>query len=181
MAHACPNLVALDLSPRDTQRADVPRITLEGLIPLAQLCPHLEEICIAFDPELVVSEEVQHRVDQMTFRNSVTCIAPNRGRDCDREGAQQLAQFVMRLFPKLSEIRWAIRDDEDFSDISMDYGANPRYGFLDDEGGMDPDNGPDDEVGFDNESEEGLGGLSNLRDIWYHVGKIINEKSNSHV
>lgn len=62
---------------------------------------------IAVDGHQLVSEEVQRKVNQMTFCNPVTDIRFNRGPLSNREGADGVAQFLMKLFPVLDTVTWS--------------------------------------------------------------------------
>ncbi|KAJ3487372.1 hypothetical protein NLI96_g3587 [Meripilus lineatus] len=79
------------------------KVTLEGLIPLAELCPELTEIRIVLKPCLV-SEQVQRRVDQMTFDNMVKKIFVNPWATYGRETTTGTALFLMKLFPDLVSV-----------------------------------------------------------------------------
>lgn len=193
MANAWPNLEELDLSSREERWVDVPRTTLEGLIPLARMCPRLGKIDIALGPELVVSEELQSQVNQMTFCNSVTGINTTRGPICDRETGERVARFLQRLFPKLRGMDWpgSFSDEEEFRDpISEDeMDTNSSDGFSGDEGSADPDGGLD--VDFVPGNEGGAGVVaadvgvamdlsrpSVMKVIWVHVNDILYENRN---
>ncbi|KAJ3487354.1 hypothetical protein NLI96_g3590 [Meripilus lineatus] len=147
MAHAWPKLEDLDLSATEEDWVDVPRITLEGLIPLAQFCPNLESISIVFCHWLIVSEEVQSQLDQMTFCNSVKWIFCNRGPTGDRKDAEGVATFIRTLFPKLQGVEWS--GDWDYEESGD--------GYTDDERSTESGSNSADQVGLSHLLEVGDG------------------------
>lgn len=125
MAHAWPNLETLDLPWDDKRWLQASKITLEGLIPLAQLCPRLDTVWITLGPHVSVSDELQFRVDQMTFRNSLQTLQLDRGSISDWDSAERVARFLLKLFPHLSGLLW-YQDDDPCEDLEDEMGSSTR-------------------------------------------------------
>lgn len=185
MARAWGCLALLHLPHTDSHWVHEPRITLEGLIPLAQLCPRLRSITIVFSPEVAVSEEVQRRVDQMEFNNSVTYIAVNWGPFCERKAAEGVARFIKKLFPLVREVDYLYREYEERvrgSEDKDEEGTNSGEEVPDDEGSTVPDSGWDDDIEPGDGREDGDVGVgssrpsSSKRGIWSHVNRILREQ-----
>ena len=185
MARAWDCLELFHLPRTDSHWVREPRITLEGLIPLAQFCPCLRSIAIAFSPEVAVSEEVQRRVDQMEFDNSVTYLAVNWGPICDRKDAEGVARFIKKLFPWVREVDYLYREYEERGGESEDGdegGTNSGEEVPDDEGSTVPDSGLDDEMETGDGIEEDDVGVGSSRPsgskrvIWYHVNRILRKQ-----